>query len=77
MRLFGSRLRDELQGGDIDLLVECVQPVARPIWLAAQIAARLRRALGDQSIDVLLTEPGTVDEPLHRVARAGGVLLKS
>ena len=75
VRLFGSRLRDEVQGGDIDLLVECAQPVAQPVWLAAQITARLQRALGDRGIDVLLTEPGTVDEPVHRVARAEGVLL--
>jgi predicted nucleotidyltransferase len=41
VRLFGSRLHDELKGGDIDLLVECPRPVERPVWLAAQIMARL------------------------------------
>lgn len=75
VRLFGSRLRDDVQGGDIDLLVECTQPVARPVWLAAQITARLQRALGDRRIDVLVAEPGSVDGPVHRVARAEGVLL--
>ena len=43
VRLFGSRLRDELAGGDIDLLVECARPVARPVLLAAQITVRLQR----------------------------------
>ena len=39
VRLFGSRLDDALRGGDIDLLVECPNKVARPVWLAAQITA--------------------------------------
>lgn len=71
--LFGSRLHDHLRGGDIDLLVQCPQPVARPVWLAAQINARLQRALGERKIDVLLVDPTTVLEPVHRVAQAEGV----
>ena len=39
VRLFGSRLDDALHGGDIDLLVDCPNKVARPVWLAAQITA--------------------------------------
>lgn len=74
--LFGSRLHDELRGGDIDLLVECAQPVARPVWLAAQITARLQRVLGDRRIDVLVIDPATVVEPVHRVARAQGIVLQ-
>ena len=75
VRLFGSRLDDALQGGDIDLLVECPNKVARPVWLAAQITARLHRALGDRKIDVLLVDPDTTVQPVHRVAREQGVLL--
>ncbi len=77
IRLFGSRLHDGLQGGDIDLLVECAQPVPRPVWLAAQITARLQRALGDRKIDVLVLGPGTPLDPVHRVARAEGVVLRA
>lgn len=57
VRLFGSRLHDELSGGDIDLLVECPHRVARPVHLAAQITARLQRSLGDCKIDVLVPAP--------------------
>jgi predicted nucleotidyltransferase len=75
VRLFGSRLHDELKGGDIDLLIECPQPVERPVWLAAQITARLQRALGDRKIDVLLIDPTTPLEPVHRAAQTEGHFL--
>ena len=75
VRLFGSRLNDHLRGGDIDLLVECARPVARPVWLAAQITARLQRCLGERKIDVLVVDPTTELETVHRVARAEGLLL--
>ena len=73
--LFGSRLHDHLRGGDIDLLVECPQPVERVVWLAVLITARLQRALGERRIDVLLIDPSNVLEPVHIVAQAEGVQL--
>ena len=76
VRLFGSRLNDDDRGGDIDLLVECPQPVARPVWLAAQIVARLQRLLGERRIDVLVVDPATALQPVHRVAQAQGVVLQ-
>ncbi len=76
VRLFGSRLRDDLRGGDIDLLVECPRPVARPVWLAAQLTARLQRELGDRKIDVLVVDPLTALQDVHRVAQAEGVPLE-
>ena len=75
VRLFGSRLRDDVRGGDIDLLVECPQPVDRPVWLAAQLTAKLQRALGERRIDVLVVGPGMALEPVHLAARAEGRLL--
>jgi predicted nucleotidyltransferase len=77
VRLFGSRLNDQSRGGDIDLLVECPHRVARPVWLAAQITARLQRRLGDRKIDVLVVDPDTELEPAHLVARAEGKLLQA
>ncbi len=77
VRLFGSRLNDALRGGDIDLLVDCARPVARPVWLAAQLTARLQRLLGERRVDVLLAAPGMAEEPVHRLARADGIVLKA
>ncbi len=77
VRLFGSRTNDQLHGGDIDLLVDCAQPVARPVWMAALLTARLQRVLGERRVDVLLMAPGMADEPVHRVARADGIVLRA
>lgn len=77
VRLFGSRLRDDVRGGDIDLLVECPDTVEQPVWLAARITARLQRALGDRRIDVLVVDPQTPLEPVHHAARAEGVELEA
>jgi predicted nucleotidyltransferase len=77
VRLFGSRVDDRALGGDIDLLVECSRPVERPVWLAAQITARVQRALGDRKIDVLLIDPSTPLDAVHRAAQATGVLLSA
>lgn len=76
VRLVGSRLNDQIRGGDIDLLVECPRRVTRPVWLAAQITARLQKRLGDRRIDVLVVDPDTELEPVHWVARAEGQLLQ-
>lgn len=74
--LFGSRLRDDARGGDIDLLVESPDPVDRPVWLAARLTAKLQRLLGDRRIVVLVVDPHTPLEPVHRVAMAEGVRLE-
>lgn len=75
VRLFGSRLRDDVRGGDIDLLIECPRPVERPVWLAARLTARLQRALGDRKIDVIVVDPDTALLPIHLAAMAEGVEL--
>ena len=77
VKLFGSRVDDSLQGGDIDFLVERPRPVERPVWLAARLTARLQRLLGDRKMDVLVIDPFTALEPVHQAARASGVLLQA
>lgn len=71
--LFGSRTDDSQRGGDIDLLVEFPRhpPDARKKSLT--LAARLQMRLGDQPIDILVLDPETVLQPIHRIAVATGV----
>ncbi len=46
VRLFGSRLDDQLKGGDIDLLVEMPDPVENAAVLGARLEASLELRLG-------------------------------
>ncbi|MFM8982841.1 MAG: nucleotidyltransferase domain-containing protein [Spartobacteria bacterium] len=56
--LFGSRTRDDLRGGDIDLLIESGSN--EPIEYSKKLAFRsnLKSRIGDQKIDVLFTQHG-------------------
>lgn len=67
--LFGSRTDDDLRGGDIDLLVELPEPSADRLSVSVATAARLQRLIGQRKIDVLVTDPLTVETPLIRAAR--------
>jgi predicted nucleotidyltransferase len=56
--LFGSRLDEKRQGGDIDLLVHSKQPA---FALAHEIASRYAAAV-DGKLDVLVVDPDRVSE---------------
>ena len=71
--LFGSRTRDHMRGGDIDLLIELPQPVANGWQLAIKLGARIERQLGQQKIDVLIADPSTPASPVLEAARKDGV----
>ena len=75
VRVFGSRLDDKVKGGDIDLLVECPEAVADRLKKTLTLTARLQRALGDQPIDILVTDPSTQIQRVHELARRTGVTL--
>lgn len=64
--LFGSRVRDDLRRGDIDLLVEpgVVLDAAQQVSLRTRLAARLYRLLGERRIDIVLAAPGAADDRL-------------
>jgi len=67
--LFGSRVRDEARGGDIDLVVALKRAPDSRARAAAEFAAALQWQLGDQRIDVVIDDgSGT----LAIVARARG-----
>lgn len=73
--LFGSRTRDDLRGGDIDLLIELPEPSADKLSVSLRAGARLQRVIGERKIDVLVTDPLTVETSLIRTARREGIAL--
>lgn len=56
--LFGSRVRDDSRGGDIDLLIVPKEPIDQPYNKKLRFRSALKNALGDQKIDVVLAKPG-------------------
>ena len=75
IRVFGSRLDDAAHGGDIDLLLELAEPVNNPALIAAQLSARVSRALQGRKVDVLLSAPNLMRLPIHNIAFKEGKLL--
>ena len=73
--LFGSRLHDDLRGGDVDFLLEVQEPVARPALLAAQLSARATRLLHGRRVDVIIKAPNLLFTPVHERALREGILL--
>ena len=73
--LFGSRLRDDARGGDVDLMVELNEAVTEPAQLAARLAVRVSRAMDGRKVDVLVKAPNLLFLPIHAVALAEGVRL--
>ena len=75
MRVFGSRIDDTQQGGDLDLMLELPEPVENPAFLAAQLAAKVSRLINGRKVDVLLSAPNLMRLPIHDVAFKEGVIL--
>ncbi|MFZ3083662.1 nucleotidyltransferase domain-containing protein [Rhodoferax ferrireducens] len=73
--LFGSRVRDDARGGDVDLLVEMNEAVAEPALLSARLGARVSRNMHGRKVDVLIEAPNLLRLPIHAVAHAEGVRL--
>ena len=74
VRLFGSRVRDDLKGGDIDLLVE-VEPGQGSIANEQRLRDRVAPVVEDLRIDIVLRERGTPLRPIERIALRDGVPL--
>lgn len=74
VRLFGSRVRDELRGGDIDLFVE-VERGQSSIANEQPLRDRIAPVVGDLRVDIILHERDTPLAPLERIALRDGVLL--
>lgn len=56
VHLFGSRTDDHKKGGDIDLFIQCHRQIARAELydLKIKFLVSLKKAIGDQRIDVLI-----------------------
>ena len=74
IRLFGSRVRDDLEGGDIDLLME-VEPGQATIADEQRLRDRIALAVQDLRTDIVLRERGAAFMPLERIALRDGILL--
>ena len=74
IRLFGSRARDDLKGGDIDLFVE-VDPGQGSIANEQRLRDLIAPAVEDLRTDVILHERGAAFTPLERIALRDGVPL--
>ncbi len=73
--LFGSRVRDDARGGDVDLLLELDSAVEEPAQLAAKLAARVSRTMYGRKVDVLVKAPNLKLLPIHSAALTEGVML--
>jgi predicted nucleotidyltransferase len=74
--LFGSRVRDDARGGDIDLYVE--PELDEPDQIAdARIDAlvQLKQLLGEQKIDLVIKRQQAAMLPIHEIAKQTGVRL--
>ena len=75
VRLFGSRLDDEIKGGDVDLLIEVKENVEHPASLPAKLSARLMVANHGLKFDIILLSPNLPKQSIHEVAMEKGVIL--
>lgn len=75
VRVFGSRLDDMAHGGDLDLMLELVEPVDNPALMAAKMSAQISRAMHGRKVDVLLIAPNLKRLPIHDIAYKEGQLL--
>jgi predicted nucleotidyltransferase len=73
--LFGSRVDDTQRGGDIDLLIETDKTLPNRVTSLCRLEGSLVMKLGDRKIDIILKDARTPEAPIHRAARAQGVLL--
>lgn len=75
VRVFGSRLDDTARGGDLDIMLELPEPVDNAALLAAQMSARVSRAMHGRKVDVLISAPNLMRLPIHDVVFKEGKLL--
>ena len=74
VRLFGSRVDADRDGGDVDLHVEA--DAARDIWRRRlDFLLSVHQRLDHEKIDVVLSQRGTLPRGFERIAYRDGVVL--
>ena len=73
--LFGSRVRDDALGGDIDLYIETEGTVEEVLARELKFYAALQRRLGEQRIDIVVHRRGASLRAIDMEARRTGVPL--
>ncbi len=74
VRLFGSRVRDDLKGGDIDLHVEAPGEVTS-FANERRFLVRLEDLIGEERVDLVVRDLGKPERPIDRIAKAEGMVL--
>jgi len=74
VRLFGSRVRDDVRGGDIDLHLE-VEEGQEDVGHAARFRWQVYEAIDEQKMDLVFHVRGRPMRPIDAIAHAEGVIL--
>lgn len=74
VRLYGSRVRDDLRGGDIDLLID-VEPGQDGWRDADRFRDRLFQRIDEQKVDVVFRVRGREADPFIQLVERDAVLL--
>ena len=68
VRLFGSRIRDDVIGGDIDLHIQTEVAELATLSNELEYTAELKDRIGDEKIDVIVRGPGHSPRGIDDVA---------
>ena len=75
VRLFGSRVRDDLRGGDIDLHI-VASDEEHASWRTEESFRRaLASRIGEQKVDIILLSPHATRRPIDELAIMDGIVL--
>ena len=75
VRLFGSRVNDNLYGGDIDLLLSFTTRTSNSTEKILQFNTALQKRLGEQKIDIISYQTGDALMAVHQQALKHGIIL--
>lgn len=75
--LFGSRVDDSLQGGDIDLYITGFnRPVELQLDAKLRFLVKVKQKIGEQRIDLIFAPPpNKAPLPIHQIAAQTGIPL--